>query len=325
MVRSVWIAITSGFIIGIALFGLGIQSTEGTQYSDEQPSPLNAPAGGFAHPASPTMPSPQSHTYADFPRDPRLNPHLIAGHPTVLCTTDSRIFPHLKDAIASWNRELASLSVGSSDNQEPLRLVTTPTGRMPTTQDACTDTRVEGGVDIVAVVGKCYFDERDPIACFRSGVDAHTRRMRFTTVDLSDDGTNTLASEAHATIVYETDNADNVTTAVLIHELGHALGLRDYEDDDETEGVDEGCMILRNTINTTNQAHADPHRNHYSLMRNHPSAACTTVNRGGIITGRDLRDLRDLYEAYHVGAVTKVGPTGFVSIVDGSVEGTIHW
>ena len=301
MIKSSLAALVIGLAIGLGLVGFGVDAIDGSRAESEPTFPEATKAPEASQVVRGSLRTAASHVYEGL--NARLNPNVINGVQTVLCTTDARVFALLDEAVNAWNLALSDLAFGGDGAEVPLHLHKTSSGAIPTGASACADMTVTGGVDVVVVVGDC---ESNPIACYRRETDPDTGRMSFTVEDDTDDGTDPYANSEHATIIYETDNISGISAAVLIHELGHVLGLRDYQDEDNTAHVDEGCASLRDgaAAETDPPEHiVDPLGNHYSLMRNLARAECSTVGDGGAITARDLLDF---YEAYRVGAITNV-------------------
>lgn len=240
-------------------------------------------------PARPVERTPPAHNYAGLTIF--LNQNVIDGQPTVLCTINGDLSGPLGSAIDTWNAYLSSLQFGEDGGEAPLVQYHPPQGANCDDVDGVVD------VDVEVVTGSDCRDSRGNLApnaraCYRSGMSRTSPRRLFTTRN---------GSQQHSTIIYQ---AGVVRVSTLVHELGHVLGLADYN---VIPGVDgnQGCDLIHHgnpTIAdlTRRAPDIDPLDNQFSLMRNSPTSPCRADS---VITGRDLRDF---YEAYHVGAITNV-------------------
>ena len=196
-----------------------------------------------------------------------LNPNVIEGKVTRVCTSDSdRAFQQLvKDAVEHWNNALAALDFDVFELTDS------------TAPDAC------DGDDIHLVVSQSPIGDN----CSRTARACHDphRKIGEPRVDFS----NGKQSKIYYQVFSEQpDSMSHLRT--MVHELGHALGIGHYERTDR-------CSRLRN-------ATVDPQGDHFSVMVGSlPAGAAPSCGAQAAITGRDLRDF---FEAYHVGAITNV-------------------
>ena len=214
-----------------------------------------------------------------------LSQRLIDGKSTRICTTDPGLHAALVEAVGIWNAELSSLTVLSG--VEPLIAHESLRGGAPTD---CSDSLFD--IDVVLLKGTCPSGGG---ACYLRDRVVKPPRKQFTycrTKAAADCRAPAYKSAAHSSIVWKSDNPVSIPT--LLHELGHVLGLTDYEScEDLRRGPDK-------TTGLDQPGDVDPLDDHFSLMRNNLSADC---RHRGAITGRDLRDL---YESYRVEPITGV-------------------
>lgn len=299
------VAVVAGIVLGITILGLGLPPTGMSAPRTEHVNRTLDMAARSAGPWKDLGVGAATHSDSNTAgREAKPNPNVIAGRSTLICTTEPTWFRALAPAVDAWNSALATLTFGDDGTSHPLELYRTAAGNMPTGANGCTD-RATGGVDVVAVIGQCRGGSP---ACYESERSRTTRRMVFET---SVEAGQAFESTEHATLIARTSAI--ITFNVAVHELGHVLGLRDYQEDHSQPG-DQGCERLRNGT-----PDVDPLNNHFSVMRNQQTADCWSE---GVITGRDLRDF---YEAYHVGAITNVSVTGLVTLNDGTLSATLSW
>ena len=302
--RAILLAIVAGFALGLGLYGFGTSPT--TSLGELHGSlPLEQLNRNTITQLTKTKTTPGSHTYAGL--NPGLNQNVIDGQPTIVCTTDTRLYDPLARAVTIWNQALSNLRFGEEGTEGPLLLHRSSTEQRPA---SCADVVGERDIDVeVLVADEC--DNPRAIACYSAMPQRSPRRYLFMTRN---------GDQTHSTIFYQQEN--NITIDTLVHELGHVLGLRDYETTGEAPNIVEGCIPLHNGVRSDNPVNIDPLKNHYSVMRNQASAECSTVGDGGTITGRDLRDF---YEAYRIGAITHVSISGPITVSDGTLSARLKW
>lgn len=298
-------AVAAGIMLGISVLGVGLppmgMAAPGAEYFNRALDMAARSAGPWKDVGLGAASHSDSNTAG---REAKPNPNVIAGRPTLICTTESAWFQVLAPAIDAWNSALATLAFGDDGTSHPLELYRTAAGHMPTGANGCTD-GATGGVDVVAVIGQCRGGSP---ACYESERNLTTRRMMFETPA---EAGRDFASTEHATLIARP--SATITFNVAVHELGHVFGLRDYLGD-RNQNADQGCERLRNGT-----PDVDSLNNHFSVMRNLLSSDCWSE---GVITGRDLRDF---YEAYHVGAISRVEPRGHVTLNGGTLSATLSW
>lgn len=298
--KRLFAALVIGLGLGFALLDVGFEPITGRTTPSTPMHPRSSPASQISTPQHGGPAQRPAHQYAGL--DVRLNQNVIDGMPTVVCTTDSQMFDHLGQAINAWNSALSSLTFGSDGTAQPLVLHQTASGGRPR---SCADVAGVLDVDVVAVIGTGCRESTD-VACYVSDRDTDPLRRRFATPG---------GSTEHATIFVQ--QASDATFNVLVHELGHVLGLSDYRENSSSDDGDQGCMRLHGDL--PGIPDVDPLNNHFSLMRNQQTADCWSE---GVITGRDLRDF---YEAYHVGAISHVDLQGHVTLSGGTLSATLSW
>ncbi|MDE2745690.1 MAG: hypothetical protein OXI41_06855 [Chloroflexota bacterium] len=209
------------------------------------------------------------------------------------------------EAVGIWNAELSSLTVLSG--VKPLIAHESLRGGAPTDwSDSLFD------IDVVLLKGTCPSGGG---ACYLRDRIVKPPRKQFTycrTKAAADCRAPAYKSAAHSSIVWKSDNPVSMPT--LLHELGHVLGLTDYEScEDLRRGPDK-------TTGLDQPGDVEPLDDHFSLMRNNLSADC---RHRGAITGRDLRDL---YESYRVEPITGVRLDGNASLGSAnSLTFTLFW
>ncbi len=156
----------TAFVLGLALAAawLGVGAEIAGRSGALQEQALTRPesraivegttASGPPHPASHSDASTEAIGVA-------LNPNLIAGRHTVICTSDPTLFDELVNAVDIWNSRLAGLKFGSPAG--PLRLHTSG-GKVPR---LCTDTN-QLDIHVQVLRGTCM--NANANACYR-----HTR------------------------------------------------------------------------------------------------------------------------------------------------------
>ena len=82
-------AIVAGIALGFGLYGIGISPT-GSFGTVHDSVPLEQPNRDTITQLPSTKALPGSHIYAGL--QARLNPNIIEGTPSVVCTTDARLF-----------------------------------------------------------------------------------------------------------------------------------------------------------------------------------------------------------------------------------------
>ncbi len=298
--KRLFAALAIGLTLGFALLSVGFEPITGRTTPSTPTPPRFSPSTQISTPQHDGPAQRPAHQYAGL--DVRLNQNVIDGVPTVVCTTDPQLFDHLGQATNAWNSALSSLTFGSDGTAQPLVLHQTTSGGRP---QSCADIAGALDVDVVAVIGTgCR--RSTAVACYVSDRATDPLRRGFTTPN---------GSTEHATIFVQ--QASDATFDVLIHELGHVLGLSDYRENSSSDDDDQGCMRLHGDL--PGIPDVDPLNNHFSLMRNQRTADCWSE---GVITGRDLRDF---YEAYHVGAITNISVTGLVTLNDGTLSARLSW
>ncbi len=280
----------TAFVVGVAIAAawLGTGSETESRSNRERES----------SPSQPERRLDAASEVATFPRQPAshrdssteavevaLNPNLIAGRHTVICTSDPDLFDELGAAVNIWNSALVGLKFGTTAG--PL-LLHSSAGAVP---GQCAETN-QLDIHVQVLRG----------ACMNANANACYRRIKEVNSAPPHQSFRFEAKAKHSQILYRTGNAVQVST--LVHELGHVLGLSDYKD----------CDKLR----SQGSAHQDPdlEDQHFSAMAKR-NAACRPIDEN-TITGRDLRDL---YEAYHVGAITNVELKGDVYVGPKEIAG----
>ncbi len=185
-----------------------------------------------------------------------VNGNLIAGQTTVICTNEAEFKAPLTEAVAAWNTRLSGLLVGA----QVFTLRTDARGA------GCVDRSGSDGDVHVRVLRGTNCDKANAAACYQKWGTPDSRRVRF----------RTDYSLHHARITYQ---SEVVRFETLMHELGHVLGLADYD----------SCDDLRNPA--APETDIDHNNDDLSLMAKRDSIC----RSGGVVTGRSLRDLFEVY------------------------------
>jgi len=276
--RGILAAALVGAALGVALLGYGLDRTRSASVQPERAAPTAPRAAGLAAPTAPLPPAPGAHADANSEgMAVYLNQNVISGVETRVCTEEPALYTALATAIQRWETALA-----------PLQLFELVDGRGA---NSCTGA---GAPDIDVLVRFGTDCPGTPNACYRSFVprsdEALPRRFfRYS------------GSQDHSVIIYEGGAAQNVTTvrlSTIMHELGHVLGLSDY-DDATCDGLHQPPIgmppIFTYAANDVDRGDDD-----LALMLSPAGAACRSAD---VITGRDRRDF---HEAYQVGAIPNV-------------------
>lgn len=273
--RLLAVAFVTGLAFAAGVLGVGLHGIAGSGAPLQSGLVETGPQPQRSLPQEQQLATPAAHSNANTEGRPvYLNGRVIQGRPTILCTTNRRVLPILRQAIAAWNDAL-SRSLPFASDGGPFT-IHDATGGVHT---SCDDNRPTLDVDVVVVFehasGSSLYDSEksDP---------EEPPRKEFKT----DDETSYVNSD-HATLILRNEN-NVVQLSTLIHELGHVLGLSDYKTCDGLRVPGEG------------PAAADPdfHDQLYAVMYNAADRQCRPLDHETITD----RDLPDLYEAYHVGA-----------------------
>lgn len=219
--KRIFAALAIGLALGFALLGVGLEPTVGRTTPSTPMPPRSSPISQINTPQHGGPAQRPAHQYAGL--NVRLNQNVIDGVPTVVCTTNLQLFELLANAIAAWNQVLSDLAFGANGDQPPLALHQTPSGGRPANCDAAE-------VNVVAVQ-QAGCNRSDFLACYVSTPQPHPPRRLFTTPA----GDNRQANSAHSTIYFQRRSSITLNTA--LHELGHVLGLSDYEEDHSQPGA----------------------------------------------------------------------------------------
>ncbi len=216
-----------------------------------------------------------------------LNPNVIEGRSTTICTEDATLVGALNTAAQRWKDALKQsyilLAVVDDGSDGPL----TP----------CTSS-----VDFDVLLRRADDSDMDCIeapACYVYIPKKSKHRRLF-----SHEG-----SSEYSLLLWRRADA---SVSTMVHELGHVLGLDDYAESDKVET--NNCDHFRDVA-------VDSLGDHFSVMTySGDTPECRTH---GVITGRDLRDF---YEAYHVGPLTGVKMKGAVTVTSSKrVNATFYW
>jgi len=138
-------ALIVGLALAAAWLGVGSEiagrSTADRESSPARPEYRFQPGNKAVTPAT----RPASHMDASTESvNVALNPNLIKGRHTVICTSEVRLFDELDEAVEIWNTALAGLDCGTPTG--PLKLHTSG-GAVPS---ACTETsQVDIHVEVI--------------------------------------------------------------------------------------------------------------------------------------------------------------------------------
>lgn len=216
-----------------------------------------------------------------------LNPNIISGDSTVVCTSDLTLVGILNAAVARWNDALG----------QPIEPLTVLDDGEDGVLSACAPDEEYDVLLRRAKAGevRCQGDA----ACYVSQDDLTNHRRLFSY----------KGSDHHSLLLWR--NPSNALST-MVHELGHVLGLDDYAKRDNN--TDNNCDHFRNlTVDTLSDQ--------CSVMT-YPGDT-PECRAPGVITGRDLRDF---YEAYHVGPLTDVSMDGDVNLSEaGVLTATFYW
>ena len=213
--RLVAVAFVTGLCLAAGILGVQLEDATGAHAPDVQPrvEEGHEPAGRW--PTSSRQALAASHSDANTEGNAvYLNGRLIRGEPTVLCTTSDAVLTQLRLAVQRWNDALSGALPHGDD--------TGPFGIHPRTGSApssCAYNLPTLDIDVVVVYertsGSSVYDSKksDP---------GQLPRKQFET-----DNESAYLNTEHATLVLRDPNEIKVST--IVHELGHVLGLSDYE------------------------------------------------------------------------------------------------
>ncbi len=214
-----------------------------------------------------------------------INPNVIQGQTTRVCTTDDKLKGLVTDAVAKWNAALSGL------DYEPFTDVS----------DVCANAHVE-------VIRTGEFREGEIRSCSPDTNACYDRAGQ-------EGSRQTFPPGRRAYVIFQRDLSDTLNQSAsylttMIHELGHALGVGHYE---------TGCNALRDaTVNPTNQPIGD----HFSVMVSEGGEECGTQ---AVITGRDLRDFFEAYQVGAITNVTVGSNRVTVDEITGSAIVILDW
>ena len=214
--RTFLLAFVTGLALAGAMLGLGGQSLAKTEFRAEpdQRALLPAAATPTDDRAAVRTPTPGAHSDANSSAvTVRLNMNLIRGEPTRVCTTDPDVYPKLEAAVSIWRTALQDL-ITFQGADGPFLLHRSLSGR-PQTCPVSGPNDVDVLVRKSAEPGRAYYFNRQ---------DSPPRKLFAATDDYIPES---VRSEHHAVI--SLNSSLEVLTATLVHELGHVLGLSDYE------------------------------------------------------------------------------------------------
>ena len=282
--RKLLLPIVLGFALGLAAIGLWNSDPLAARsdiVSNRIANSHEAKAISVPTDNNPDTPGGHEDASTEEPGSVRLNQNMIDGESTSICTRDSgRLATILGKGVSSWNVRLRPL-LGYDVFAQPVTGATSCMGH--NIEVLASSSAISCSRPYVQAADGTWSGTR---ACYNSIKTPRPPRKTFT---------NGKNSSTRALLIYQalgnspTDTAAHVST--MMHELGHALGLTDYNQDRQ-------CSGLRGPL-AGGRRDVDPHDDDYTLMAR-STDACRAQ---GTITGRDLRDL---YEAYHVSAVERV-------------------
>ena len=139
-----------------------------------------------------------------------LNPNIILGRHTVICTADAELFPALDEAVNIWNTALRTLAFRPTTG--PLLL---PDSKK-STPGPCKD---QASLDVHIVVQRGTCMDPSSNGCYRRSPKYKSNPPH--------QGFQSSTTSTHALIIYRKGRV--VRTSTLVHELGHVLGLSDYK------------------------------------------------------------------------------------------------
>ena len=259
--------IGAAIAIGAAGLLLDPQSEENAAARDRPgaPSPHTLKQAGLSGPnEKPVNPGSHQNATTDSDAKVRLNPHFLVGKATTICTKEPTLAEPLEDAIEAWDNAIGN--VGFDVIASPATCANPDVRVDLLNYPRCTDSVLIDGVPGTRT-NPCYV--KDPP---KAGEYTQVFKVR---------------GVAPALIAYPTNTPIRVST--LIHEIGHALGLPDYNDSADPTA----CQAIRSID-------ADPQQDDVVVM----------APRGNSCRSPELitaRDMRDFHEAYRVEAITQIG------------------
>ena len=304
-VKWVLYAFFLGSVIGVGILGISITDLRPSapERSLTFGDTLFAGYSGQLRTTSGTSDLPASHsdgtTDADETDDIRINPNVIEGKTTTVCTADLTLIKPVQRATSMWNKALASKGLAAVfEDQEA---ITKPPPHDPL-MPICEDVNVEVVRPIGARECRDSFAEGTWACAIKNNL---TKRPWMMTLKNS---VGSVFPKDRAYVIYQAPG--EVSAATLAHELGHILGLAHY-DDDGTAGA--GCQSLRDP-------HVNPTADHFTVMT-HVGSPCFSELT---ITGRGLRDF---YETYHPGPIIDVYLSPDVEVVHfaRSLQAVLTW